>query len=178
MARPKRIFTDKEQKLIVALYQEGKIDQEIADLLGMPRSTYQYALKSNRLVGTIKRTKEIPDRKVEKALYKRAIGYKYIERKRERSLEPARYPRRASVKTEGEYPKPQVSLKRTVTVKEVPPEVTACIYWLGNRNPKRWRNKQEIEHTGIGFKQIIIVSSGKVEDELGKKLRQATGKPG
>lgn len=153
MARPKRIFTDKEKKLIVALYQEGKIDQEIADLLSMSRTTFLYALKSNRLVDTIKKVKEIPNKKVERALFKRAIGYRYIERKRER--------------TKDKY---KSFLKRTVTIKEVPPEVTACIYWLGNRNPKRWRNRQEIEHTGIGLKQIIVIASGKVEDELGKEL--------
>lgn len=153
MARSKRIFTEKEKKLIVGLYQEGKIDQEIADLLNMPRSTFQYALKSNRLVGTIKKVKEIPNKKVERALFKRAIGYRYIERKRERIKERFKS-----------------FLKRTVTLKEVPPDVTACIYWLGNRNPKRWRNKQEIQHTGIGFKQIIVIASGKVEDELGKRL--------
>lgn len=29
-----------------------------------------------------------------------------------------------------------------------PPDTNALRYWLGNRNPKRWRDKQEIEHTG------------------------------
>ena len=153
MARPKRIFTEKEKKLIVALYQEGKIDQEIADLLSMSRTTFLYALKSNRLVDTIKKVKEIPNKKVERALFKRAIGYQYIERKRERIKERFKS-----------------FLKRTVTIKEVPPDVTACIYWLGNRNSKRWRNKQEIEHTGEAFRPIIVVSTGKVEDKLGQRL--------
>jgi len=153
MGRPKRIFSEKEQKLIVALYQTGKTDQEVADVLRMSRTTFLYALKSNGLVDTIKRAKEIPDRKVEKALFKRAIGYRYIERKRERR---------------------GVRLIRTVTTKEVPPDVTACIYWLGNRMPDRWRNKQEIQHTGIGFKQIIVIASGKVEDKLGKRLGETT----
>jgi len=26
--------------------------------------------------------------------------------------------------------------------------VTACIYWLKNRRPDRWRDKQEVEHSG------------------------------
>lgn len=31
---------------------------------------------------------------------------------------------------------------------EVPPDTTACIFWLKNRQPKQWRDKQEHEHTG------------------------------
>lgn len=34
-----------------------------------------------------------------------------------------------------------------VTVqKELPPDTAACIFWLKNRRPDRWRDKQEIEH--------------------------------
>jgi hypothetical protein len=28
------------------------------------------------------------------------------------------------------------------------PDVTAQIFWLKNRRPDRWREKQEIEHSG------------------------------
>jgi len=28
------------------------------------------------------------------------------------------------------------------------PDTTACIFWLKNRQPDRWRDKQELEHTG------------------------------
>lgn len=33
-----------------------------------------------------------------------------------------------------------------VTTKEIPPDTVACIFWLKNRNPDRWRDKQEILH--------------------------------
>ncbi|HLS07388.1 MAG TPA: hypothetical protein VK079_05485, partial [Bacillota bacterium] len=32
--------------------------------------------------------------------------------------------------------------------KEVQPDTTAQIFWLKNRKPAEWRDKQEIEHTG------------------------------
>lgn len=153
MGRPKRILSEKEQKLIVALYQTGKTDQEVADVLGMSRTTFLYALKSNALVDTIKNAKQIPDRKVEKSLFKRAIGYQYIERKRERR---------------------GVRLITTVTKKEVPGDVTACIFWLCNRVPDRWQNKQQIKHEGELVKQIIIMG-GKMEDKLGKRLGEIEG---
>lgn len=31
---------------------------------------------------------------------------------------------------------------------EVPPDTTACIFWLKNRRSDLWRDKREHEHTG------------------------------
>lgn len=31
------------------------------------------------------------------------------------------------------------------TVKHYPPDTTAAIFWLKNRQPKKWRDKQEID---------------------------------
>ena len=31
---------------------------------------------------------------------------------------------------------------------EVPPDTNACSLWLRNRQPQRWRDKQEVEHSG------------------------------
>ena len=31
---------------------------------------------------------------------------------------------------------------------EIAPDTTACIFWLKNRDPNRWRDKQDIEHSG------------------------------
>jgi 5-methylcytosine-specific restriction endonuclease McrA len=35
-----------------------------------------------------------------------------------------------------------------IVKKKLPPDVTAQIYWTKNRDPNRWREKQEIEHSG------------------------------
>lgn len=37
---------------------------------------------------------------------------------------------------------------RKTTTKELPPDTTACIYWLKNRRPEKWRDRQEIELSG------------------------------
>lgn len=29
-----------------------------------------------------------------------------------------------------------------------PPDSVACIFWLKNRRPKEWRDKQDVEHSG------------------------------
>lgn len=38
-------------------------------------------------------------------------------------------------------------------VKEALPDVTAQIFWLKNRKPKEWRDKQNIYVTGISEEQ-------------------------
>lgn len=152
MARPKKVFTEFEKNLIMGLYQEGKTDKEVAKIVGMPRTTFIYALKTNDLIDTIKKAKEKPDEEVEKSLFKRATGYKYNEEKTEQFA---------------------TRIRNTTTIKEVPPDVTACIFWLCNRMPERWRNKQQVEYKGELFKQIIIVTHQGMEDKLGKRLGES-----
>ena len=72
---------------------------------------------------------------MENALLKRALGYTYTETKKERTAE---------------------GVRTTTTIKEVVPDTTAQIFWLKNRRPDRWRDKQDIEHSGqIGGVMII-----------------------
>ncbi len=43
---------------------------------------------------------------------------------------------------------------------EVPPDTNACSLWLRNRQPARWRDKQDIEHSG----QIAVVPALEIID--------------
>ncbi len=38
--------------------------------------------------------------------------------------------------------------KQKVVIKEGVPDTTAQIFWLKNRKPAEWRDKQEINHSG------------------------------
>jgi hypothetical protein len=31
-------------------------------------------------------------------------------------------------------------------IEHMPPDVTACIFWLKNRDPQHWRDSQQMEH--------------------------------
>lgn len=64
---------------------------------------------------------------MENALLKRALGYTYTETKKERTAE---------------------GVRTTTTIKEVVPDTTAQIFWLKNRRPDRWRDKQDIHVSG------------------------------
>ncbi len=68
----------------------------------------------------IKAGKTEADDRVERALYHRAVGYSH------------------------EVEKPMVIGKAVQIVRyteRYPPDTTACIFWLKNRNPEEWRDK-------------------------------------
>ena len=121
--------------------REGMIDKEIAKKLGICEDTlYEYQKKYSEFSEAIKRGKAPIDVEVENSLLKRTKGFEYEETTVE--YKPADEGQKASPK----------SIKKTT--KFIVPDVTACIFWLKNRKPDKWRDKQEIE-AGEGLKAII-----------------------
>lgn len=120
--------------------RDGLIDEQIAENIGInPATLYDWKKKYPEISESLKKGKEVVDIEVENALLKRALGYEYTETKTE------------------EYIVEGVPVKRvTKTVKEVVPDTTAQIFWLKNRRPEQWRDKQDIEHSGqIGGVTIV-----------------------
>ena len=105
-------------------------DEQIASNMGIATSTlYNWKNEHLEILEALKKGKEVVDIQVENALLKRALGYTYKETTRE-------------CDEDGE-------LKVTkVVTKEVVPDATAQIFWLKNRRPDLWRDKQNIEHSG------------------------------
>ena len=115
--------------------RNGLTDEQIASNIGIARKTlYEWKAKYSDISNSLKKGKEVVDIQVENALLKRALGYDYEERTYESKYN----------ETLDKYI--QV-LTKTVT-KHVQPDTTAQIFWLKNRKPKDWRDKQEIEHSG------------------------------
>lgn len=108
--------------------RDGLIDEQIAKNIGIhPSTIYDWKKKYPEIAEALKRGKEVIDRQVENALLKRALGYEYIEKK-------------TKISDDG--------IEKTETIKQVVPDTTAQIFWLKNRKPEKWRDKQDIEHTG------------------------------
>lgn len=121
--------------LIAQWARDGAIERDIAKKLGVSESTFSgYKKEHPELMETLTVNKEVADARVESALYKRATGYEYTETSKE-------------VGPDG--------VKIKTTVKQVAPDVTAQIYWLNNRRPDRWRNKQDISIEGAPKVEII-----------------------
>ncbi len=121
--------------LLEAWARDGLTDEQIAHNIGVRRETlYDWMKKYPNISNTLKRGKEIVDVQVENALLKRALGYSYTETTSEREFDP----------NTGQY---QMVVTKTVT-KHVVPDTTAQIFWLKNRRPDVWRDKQNVELSG------------------------------
>lgn len=106
--------------------RDGLVDEQIAKNIGInPATLYVWKQKYPEFSEALKKGKEVVDREVENALLKRALGYEYTE-----------------VKIEEEFGD---VTKKTTTIKQVVPDTTAQIFWLKNRKPSEWRDKQNIE---------------------------------
>jgi DNA invertase Pin-like site-specific DNA recombinase len=62
--------------------------------------------------------------------------------------------------------------ERATGVDGLPPDTTACIFWLKNRRPDRWRDRREHEVTGAkgGSLKVDIESARKLPKEQLKQM--------
>ncbi|MBR7189293.1 MAG: helix-turn-helix domain-containing protein [Clostridia bacterium] len=105
--------------------RDGLTDEQLARKMGISCGTlYAWKNKFPEISKALKKGKEVVDVEVENALLKRALGYEYTEMMVEHSPD---------------------GVKRRETVKFIPPDVTAQIFWLKNRKPETWREKQVVE---------------------------------
>ena len=133
--------------------RDGLTDEQIAANIGIGYSTLQtWKSKYQDIQDALKKGKEIIDRQVENALLKRALGYEYEEVKE---------------KFEG-----NVMTERTVTKKEVIPDVTAQIFWLKNRKREAWADRQNIE-----LSQPIDDSIKEMEEYFEQRKAGGSGPP-
>lgn len=103
----------------------GATDEMLADFFHVSVPTLNKWKKDYPdFLKSLKESKDLLDSKVEHSLFERAMGYKHNEDKIfNNNGEPLIVP----------------------TVKHYPPDTTAMIFWLKNRQPEKWRDKQEIE---------------------------------
>lgn len=151
MAKSKWDDVKEKLSLVEDWARDGLIDKDIAKKLGISEDTfYEYKKKYPEFSESLKKGKEVIDYEVENALLKRALGYEYTETTKEEKWN----------KLTETY---EMVVTKEVT-KQVPPDTTAQIFWLKNRKPKQWREKQEIEHSG----NINNPFSGMSTEELRK----------
>lgn len=105
---------------------EGAIDVEIAKRLGISVKTLYEYKKYSEFLQAIKKGKENADYKVENSLYKRAMGYRVLEKTIIRNAD-------------GEI------IKEQIQEKHIAPDTTAQIFWLKNRMRENWNDKQQID---------------------------------
>ena len=100
----------------------GLTDEQIAEKIGCGvRTLYDWKNRFPQISQALKKGKEIVDIQVENALLKRALGYDYKEQRIEKSDKDG--------------------TKIVQTIRHVPADTTAQIFWLKNRRPDKWRDK-------------------------------------
>lgn len=118
-------YTKALLKSVKLLSELGATTEQIAEFIDVnPDTIYEWTKVYPEFSETIKGGKSKYDDEIEESLAKRAKGY-------HRTIE------RVS-KDGGVIP----------CLEEVPPDVTAIKFWLTNRRAGRWKEKQEVQHSG------------------------------
>lgn len=124
-----RISLDKVKKLTLA----GWTDLRVAEFFGLTASAlYAYKAKHPDFFESIKEWKKEADKQVERSLYERACGYyapavKFFQHGKE--------------------------ILKQEYIEFYPPDTTAMIFWLKNRQPKDWKDRSEID---LGLKENLV----------------------
>jgi hypothetical protein len=117
----------------------GATDTHLAEFFEVAESTInKWKLDYPEFSEALKRGKVEADAKVASSLYNRALGYSHPEDKIfNANGEPLVVP----------------------TTKHYPPDPTAAIFWLKNRQKEVWRDKHDHEHTGKDGGPIEFLNS-------------------
>lgn len=135
--------------------REGATVKQIAAELGIgERAFYRAQAEHKELRDAVKISREHADHGIEDSLYDRARGKVYKESFEEEE---------EGVRGGKEY---KFKKKRTVT-REIPPDTNAAVFWLKNRQPKKWRDKLEVDSR----QKVVILYDVKKP----KKKRQDDG---
>lgn len=123
MGRPTK-YKPEYVEQAVKLCLLGATEQDLANFFSVNVDTlYEWRSKHPEFSEAIKQAKTDLDAQVEQSLFRRATGYSH----------PA-------VKI---FNDDGVALKVEYT-EHYPPDATSMIFWLKNRQPQKWRDRQEI----------------------------------
>jgi hypothetical protein len=113
-------------KMAFYLCKLGATDADLAEAFGVSVVTIDnWKIKFFEFLGSLKGGKEEANIRVERALFARATGYSYD-----------------AVKI---FHTKDGKIIKVPYTEHVPPDVTACIFWLKNRRSDRWRDAHNID---------------------------------
>lgn len=128
MAHGNSTYDPKFDEIAYELYASGKVDRDVAEALGCAlRTLGNWRKKYPSFLQAFKDGKLEADNKVVRSLFERATGYSHDDEK---------------IFCQDGH------VTRVQTVKHYPPCMNAIQFWLTNRQPEVWRNKQTQELTG------------------------------
>lgn len=106
----------------------GHTNEEMARFFEVGQTTFdRWLARYAEFRGAIKKGKDAADANMVESLYRRGMGYSH-----------------AAVKIMAV----DKCVEQVPYIEHYPPDTTACIFWLKNRQPKKWRDKVEQEVSG------------------------------
>lgn len=163
MGRKQYEFWITEEGLAMAAgwARNGLSDEQIASNIGISRKTfYQWMKKYKPFQAAVRKNKEMADLAIENALYKSALGYCIEEEIKERVWDPETH----------SYKLQQVKVHQ----KYIPPSQQAQMFWLKNRRPDLWMEKQHISHEVDDSLGKTILPEKRLEPEYNDSLETTT----
>jgi len=113
----------------------GATDKDIAQFFGVTETTLNnWKLRHPSFLESLKRGKDEVDSQVEQSLFRRATGYSHDD------VHVSSY---------------QGAVTLTPIIKHYPPDPTAMIFWLKNRQPDKWRDKREGGEGDEGLQEAL-----------------------
>lgn len=130
----------------------GATDAELADFFEVTETTINnWKNDYPSFFESIKRGKQLADANVADRLYQRAIGYEHDSEE-------------IKVINIGDF---QQAVERVPVRKIYPPDATSAIFWLKNRQPKKWRDKQEIDmNNNVSYTNLTPEEAKKLAKDL------------
>ncbi len=144
--RPSK-FEGTNLKAAQALYKKGATDKEVAEVLEVTEQTINnWKIAHPDFFESLKDWKINADSNVVRSLYERATGYSCRETKL--------FCHEGSIIAED-------------IIKQYPPDPTAMIFWLKNRQPKEWRDKTEVVATNanMSLEEFLKQEADKLKDQ-------------
>lgn len=119
-------YREEFEEQVFKLAKSGMTDKQMADFFNVCESTfYNWLNEKQKFLESVKKGKDAFDStNIEKSLKHRALGYTHDEEK--------------VFCSNGE-------IITHTTKKHYPPDVGAIAFWLKNRAPERWKEKQDVE---------------------------------
>lgn len=128
--RPTKYNPETHLVIVQALAKRGLTIPQLAETLEVaPGTLNRWMAENEDFREAIKEARQVADDSVEASLFQRATGY---SQKAVKIFLPAGASEPVIVPF----------------IERFPPDPTSMIFWLKNRKPKEWRDKQEVEHTG------------------------------
>lgn len=137
-------FRPEYERYVRFLCRRGATDAELAEMFGVTEQTVNNWKQAHpEFFGSLKDGKAEADAEVERSLFERATGYEH-----------------QAVK----FHVIDGAVQETPYVERYAPDTTAAIFWLKNRKPAEWRDRQDVAHSGtVTLESLILASFGKDE---------------